>query len=215
MPPPLRLPHASEQHVLPHRGVRLVTEAERPRWNAAATAHQYLQKATLVGEHLCSVAEYQGPWLALLGWRAPARHLRPREAWVGWSHEQLSARRHFLAKNARFCILADAQQLPNLASRVLGLCTARRSADWQARWGHPLVAVESFVAGQLFGGPAYQAAGGKRLDDTRGYARVAEDCYERHDRPKHLWVRAGRGGSSPLRSGAASMAAPTTGPDRR
>jgi hypothetical protein len=150
----------------------------------------YLKNATLVGEHLCYVAEYQGAWLALLGWSAPARHLRPRDAWIGWSKDQLAARRHFLANNARFCILADPHQLPNLASRALALCTARLSADWQARWGHPIVAVESFVDGQLFRGTAYKAAGWKRLDDTSGYARVAEDFYQRHDRPKQLWVRA-------------------------
>jgi len=190
MPPPLRLPNAEEQHVLEHFTVRLITEAERPRWDAEVAAHHYLQNATLVGEHLCYVAEYQDRWLALLGWSAPARHLRPRDAWIGWSHEQLAARRLFLANNARFCILADPHQLPNLASRALALCTARLSADWQARWGHPIVAVESFVDGQFFRGTAYKAAGWQRLDDTRGYARVAEDFYERHDRPKQLWVRA-------------------------
>lgn len=190
MPPPLRLPNASEQHVLNHLRVRLITEAERPRWNAEVSAHHYLKNATLVGEHLCFVAEYQDTWLALLGWSAPARHLRPRDAWIGWSKDQLAARRHFLANNARFCILADPHQLPNLASRVLALCTARLSADWQAAYGHPIVAVESFVDGQLFRGTAYKAAGWRRLEDTSGYARVAEDFYERHDRPKQLWVRA-------------------------
>lgn len=187
---PIRLPNAQEQHVLNHLIVRLVTEEERPRWNAEVAAHHYLHNAALVGEQLCYVAEYQGTWLALLGWSAPARHLRPRDAWIGWSNEQLARRRHLLANNARFCILADAHQLPNLATRTLALCTARLSADWQARWGHPIVAVESFVDGQLFRGTAYKAAGWRRLDDTSGYARVAEDFYERHDRPKQLWVRA-------------------------
>ena len=190
MAQPLRLPNAQEQQVLDHLTVRPLTDVERSRWNAEVAAHHYLKNATLVGEQLCYVAEYQGTWLALLGWSAPARHLRPRDAWIGWSYEQLSTRRHLLANNARFCILADPHQLPNLATRALALCTARLSADWQARWGHPIVAVESFVDGQLFRGTAYKAAGWKRLDDTSGYARVAEDFYERHDRPKQLWVRA-------------------------
>ena len=50
--------------------------------------------------------------------------------------------------------------------------------------------LESFVDGQLFRGTAYKAAGWKRLDDTSGYARVAEDFYVLHERPKQLWVRA-------------------------
>ena len=85
--------------------------------------------------------------------------------------------------------MADPHQLPNLASRVLGLCCARLSQDWLDRWGHPVVGVESFVDGQLFRGTAYKAAGWTRLDDTSGYARVAEDFYVLHERPKQLWVR--------------------------
>lgn len=190
MSPPIRLPNAEEQHILDHLTVRLITEEERPRWNAQVSARHYLKNATLVGEQLCYVAEYQGQWLALLGWSAPARHLRPRDQWVGWSSEQLACRRHFLANNARFCVLADPHQLPNLATRALALNCARLSEDWQTRWGHPLVALESFVDGQLFRGTAYKAAGWLRLDDTSGFARVAEDFYQLHQRPKQLWVRA-------------------------
>lgn len=190
MAKPIRLPNAQEQAVLDHLVVRLITLEERPRWNELVSTHHYLKNATLVGEHLCYVAEYQGNWLALLGWAAPARHLRPRDAWVGWSKEQLPCRRHFMANNARFCILADPHQLPNLATRALALCCARLCQDWLARWEHPIVALESFVDGQLFRGTAYKAAGWTRLDATSGYARVAEDFYELHERPKQLWVRA-------------------------
>lgn len=190
MAKPIRLPNAQEQQVLNHLKVRLITEEERPRWNAEVSTHHYLKSATLVGEQLCYVAEHEGQWLALIGWSAAARHLRPRDAWVGWSKEQLQKRRHFIANNSRFCILADPHQLPNLASRVLALCCQRLSVDWQARWGHPIVAAESFVDGQLFRGTAYKAAGWIRLDDTSGFSRVAEDFYERHHRPKQLWVRA-------------------------
>lgn len=190
MAQPIRLPNAEEQHVLNHLTVRLIPEEERPRWNGLVCTHHYLKNATLVGEQLCYVAEYQGVWLALLGWSAAARHLRPRDAWIGWSQDQLRARRHLLANNARFCILADPHQFPNLATRALALCCARLSEDWRARWGHPILAVESFVDGQWFRGTAYKAAGWTRLDDTSGFARVAEDFYQRHDRPKQLWVRA-------------------------
>lgn len=190
MSQPFRLPNAQEQEVLERLVLRPIIDAERPRWNELVCTHHYLKSATLVGEQLCYVAEYEGQWLALLGWSAPARHLHPRDGWIGWSKEQLPCRRHFLANNARFCILADPHQLPNLATRALALNCARLSEDWLFRWGHPIVAVESFVDGQLFRGTAYKAAGWTRLDDTSGYARVAEDFYERHERPKQLWVRA-------------------------
>lgn len=186
----IRLPDVPEQQVLKDLKVRLITPEERPRWNELVSTYHYLKNATLVGEQLHYVVEYQGNWLALLGWSAAARHLRPRDAWIGWDKDQLCVRRHLLANNARFCILADAHQLPNLASRALALCCSQLAQDWQRVWGHPILAVESFVDGQLFRGTAYKAAGWTRLDDTSGFARVAEDFYERHDRPKQLWVRA-------------------------
>jgi len=79
--------------------------------------------------------------------------------------------------------------LPNLATRVLALACQRLSPDWLARHGHPLVAVESFVDGQLFRGACYKAAGWTLLGETSGYGRSAEDFYVRHNRPKQLWVK--------------------------
>src|SRR2546423_2261715 len=87
-------------------------------------------------------------------------------------------------------MLPAPHKFPNLPSACCALCVPRLSNDGRARGEHPFFAVESFGYGQLFRGSAYKAGGGTRLDDTSGYARVAEDFYERHERPKQLWVRA-------------------------
>jgi hypothetical protein len=192
MPKPLRLPNASEQAVLDGLSLRLLTEPEeKQRWDELVIAHHYLKNASLVGEQLRYVAEYQGRWLVLLGWSAPALHLKAREAWIEWSADQLRQRRHFLAQNSRLVLLADRHQFPNLATRALGLCCQRLSADWLEVHGHPIVAVESFVDSQLmYRGTAYKASGWTLLGPTAGFGRCAEDFYQRHDRPKQLWVRA-------------------------
>ena len=192
MPKPLRLPNASEQAVLDGLSLCLLTEPEdKERWDQLVAERHYLKSARLVGEQLRYVAEYQGQWLALLGWSAPALHLKAREAWIEWSPEQLRQRRHFLAQNSRLVLLVERQQFPNLATRALGRCCRRLSADWQEVHGHPIIAVESFVDSQLmFRGTAYKAAGWMLLGPTAGFGRCAEDFYQRHDRPKQLWVRA-------------------------
>ena len=192
MPKPLRLPNASEQAVLDGLTLHLLTEPEdKQRWDDLVIEHHYLKSASMVGEQLRYVAEYQGQWLVLLGWCAPALHLKAREAWIEWSSEQLSQRRHLLAQNSRLALLVERQQFPNLATRALGLCCRRLSADWLQMHGHPIVAVESFVDSQLmFRGTAYKAAGWMLLGSTAGFGRCAEDFYQRHDRPKQLWVRA-------------------------
>jgi len=192
MPKPLRLPNTSEQAVLDGLSLRLLTEADdKQRWDQLVIERHYLKNASLVGEQLRYVAQYQDRWLALLGWSAPALHLKAREAWIQWPPEQLRVRRHFLAQNSRFVLLVDRHQFPNLSTRALGLCCQRLSADWLAVHGHPIVAVESFVDSQLmFRGTAYKAAGWLLLGPTAGFGRCAEDFYQRHDRPKQLWVRA-------------------------
>lgn len=78
---------------------------------------------------------------------------------------------------------------PNLISRFMKLMLARLSADWQARWGHPLALAESFVDPQLYRGTAYKVSGWSRLGHSAGWKRSAEDFYQKHDRPKQIWVR--------------------------
>jgi len=190
MPKPLRLPEASEPALLDELSVQLIEPQEKPRWEQLIIEHHYLKNAVLVGEQLHYAARYRQWWLALLGWSAPALHLKGREAWLGWSVEQLRNRRHFVAQNSRFVLLCDRLQFPNLATRALSLCCQRLSQDWLEEHGHPILAVESFVDGQLFRGTAYKAAGWTMLGPTSGFGRCAEDFYQRHGRPKQLWVRA-------------------------
>jgi hypothetical protein len=190
MAKPLRLPGVEEQRVLDGLEIDLLLERDQQeRWNQHIIEQHYLHSATLVGEQLRYAVSYQAQWLALLGWSAPAWHLRPRDQWVTWSEEQRQARLHFFAQNSRFLILADRTQFPNLGTRAMKLCLDRLVTDWQEHHGHPLLGLESFVDGQLFRGTIYKAANWILLGPTAGFGRVAEDFYVAHDRPKQLWVR--------------------------
>ena len=190
MAKPLRLPGVEEQRVLDELEIQLLVEStQQARWNRLVKERHYLRSASLVGEQCRYAVSYQGHWVALLGWSAAAWHLGPRDEWLGWSEEQRRRRLHFLVQNSRFVILADRTRYPNLGTRSMKLCLDRLSADWQARHGHPLVAVESFVDGQLFRGTLYKASNWTLLGPTAGFGRVAEDFYVRHARPKQLWVR--------------------------
>jgi len=191
MAKPLRLPGIEEQRVLDGLEIQLLLERDqKERWNQIVIEEHYLESATLVGEQLRYSVSYEGQWLALLGWSAPAWHLQGREAWVNWSADQQRRRLHFVAQNSRFVILADRTQLPNLGTRAMKLCLERLSQDWLAQHGHPILAVESFVDAQIFRGTIYKASNWTMLGPTAGYGRVAEDFYVPHERPKQLWVRA-------------------------
>ncbi len=179
----------AERAFLQQVQVRLISQAERPRWDAEMEQHHYLKSARMVGEPLRYVAEVQGQWLALLGWSAASYHLRMREAWLGWNLEQRRQRLPFVANNARFLIL-EPGRWPNLPSRVMALCLARLPQDWQHTYGHTILVVESFVDSQLGRGTAYKANGWEALGKTAGFQRVAQDYYVAHERPKQLWVKA-------------------------
>ncbi len=183
-----RRPTNSEHEILRELVVRPLRPAERARFDALLMEHHYLHSAALVGEQLRYVATQRSRWLALLTWAAPARHLRARDQWIGWSDEQRRRRLALVVNNTRFLILPEGH-LPNLASRAMKLCLARLSADWQAAWQHPVVLVESFVDAQLFRGTAYKVSGWINPGATAGFARHAADYYVAHDRPKQLWVR--------------------------
>ncbi len=140
--------------------IRLVSLEEEARWNRLVRKRHYLKNANLVGEQLrYVVTDAKGNWLALIGWSAPALHLKARDQSIEWTEQQREGRLHLLAQNSRLVILVDRHQLPNLVSRALSLCLERLSEDWQKKYRHPIVMVESFVDRQLFEGTAYKASG--------------------------------------------------------
>src|SRR5439155_15053416 len=81
--------------------VELVGPEEEARWNKLVRKHHCLKEHRMVGESLRYVAKQNGRWIALLGWSSAAFHLRPRDAWIGWSDAQRNAGRHLMACNAR------------------------------------------------------------------------------------------------------------------
>lgn len=183
-----RQPTPDEQEVLTHLVVRLVRSDEVARFDQLMAEHHYLKNGQLVGEHLRYVAEYRGQWLALASWSAPALHLKARDRFIGWTEEQRRTRLALLVNNSRLLVLPGCQ-CPNLISRFMKLMLARLSADWEQNWGHPIALAETFVDPHLYQGTAYKVSGWNRLGPTAGWKRSAEDFYQKHDRPKQIWVR--------------------------
>jgi hypothetical protein len=85
---------------------------------------------------------------------------------------------HLIANNTRFLILPWVR-VAHLASHVLGRIAQRLSSDWQAKYGHPLYLLETFVQGDRFTGTAYRAANWLRVGQTKGRTR--------QDQPDGTW----------------------------
>lgn len=177
-----------EQAMLAGVKVRLIEKAEQAEFDDLLKTEHYLHSADLVGEQLRYVAEYEGRWVGLLAWSAAAFNLKGREDWIGWNRRQKRWRLGLVANNSRFLIRAE-RRVPNLASRVMKLCLDRLSADWERKYNHPVLVIESFVDSELFFGTCYKASGWTLLGQTQGYGRSRQDYYEEHNRPKQLWMR--------------------------
>jgi len=166
--------------------VRLMVPEERPVWDALMREHHYLGLNALVGRSLRYVAQYEGRWLALLGWASAALKCAPRDAWIGWSAPLQWQRLRLIANNSRFLLLPG-PRVKNLASRILGLNLARLSEDWQRVHGHPLVLAETFIDPGRFAGTCYRAANWLELGATRGFAK-SNRTYVEHGVAKRIWL---------------------------
>jgi hypothetical protein len=151
-------------------------------------AHHYLGSLPKIGETLWYVATYLGEWVALLSFSAAAWKCAVRDRWIGWDYRHQYDRLNLIANNSRFLILPDWHR-PNLGSRTLSLCERRLPSDWQQRFGHPLVLLETFVDPERYQGTVYQAANWAYLGDTQGFRRTRQGYSATAHAPKKVFVR--------------------------
>jgi len=116
------------------------------------------------------VRSEQGRLLACLVFGSSAWKCQDRDQWIAWSREQREKKLNFTTNNTRFLILPWVK-VPHLASWILGQISRRLSSDWQKKYGHPILLVETFVERDRFKGTAYRAANWIRVGSTTGRTR--------------------------------------------
>ena len=137
--------------------------------------HHYLGFGGPVGENIAYlVRDRLGRELACLLFSAAAWKTKPRDSWIGWDDATRARRLPLLANNSRFLILPWVR-VPHLASHLLGCIARRLAADWQARYGHPVHLLETFVERQRFRGTCYRAANWICVGQTQGRTRQDRD----------------------------------------
>jgi hypothetical protein len=135
-------------------------------------AHEhYLGHRNTVGENLRYLArDRHGQPVACALFGSAAWKCADRDAFLGWDRATRERNLQRLTNNTRF-LIPGWVQVPHLASHVLGLIARRIRADWQAKYGHPVAALETFVDRSRFKGTCYRAANWRRLGETRGRTR--------------------------------------------
>jgi hypothetical protein len=148
-------------------------------FNSLLESHHYLGYSQPVGEQLKFMVYAGERPVALFAWSSAARHLSPRDRYLGWHPEVRRRNVHFLAYNTRYLILPWVG-VPHLASHLLSRMTRMLSAEWEKVYGHPVYFAETFVDSTRHRGTCYRAANWVMLGRTQG--RGKDDLTHRPNR---------------------------------
>jgi hypothetical protein len=160
-------------------GLRLaaVTDQRASRlWNGLIDRYHYLGYKPLPGAQLRYLIQWDGGVLGAIGFGAAAWKVAARDRWIGWGREAREVHLGRVLNNARFLLLPWVQ-VKHLASKVLALAARRVAEDFPARYGEPVVLLETFVETPRFAGTCYRAANWQLLGETTGRGKL-----DRHHR---------------------------------
>ena len=152
---------------------------EERSFNGLLEQHHYLGYSQPVGEQLKFMVYAGERPVALFAWSSAARHLSPRDRYLGWSPALRQRNIRFLAYNTRYLILPWVQ-VPHLASHLLSRMTRMLSGEWEKVYGHPVYFAETFVDTTRHRGTCYRAANWVMLGRTQG--RGKDDLTHRPNR---------------------------------
>lgn len=180
-------PIADKLGNLPPVSIKLISGSQQePLWDHLVRTHHYLSYQKLIGHRLKYFACLGDQPVAALSWSAPALKLAARDQFIGWSDAQRKRHLSLLASNSRFLILPWVK-VPNLASHVLSLNIERLNTDWQQRFNHRLLILETFVDGRYFNGTSYKAANWLHVGDTYGSGKQGKG-YVYHGKAKEIYL---------------------------
>ncbi len=167
--------------------VRPVIGNEENHFKKLMEAHHYLGWLPKIGETIWYAASLHDEWIALLSFSSAALKCSTRDQWIGWGYRHQYDRLHLVTNNSRFLILPN-WHYPNVASRILSLCQRRLASDWQQRFNHPLLLLETFVDPSRFAGTIYKAANWNFLGYSKGFQRTREHYSQNNPSPKMVFA---------------------------
>ena len=153
---------------------------EESSFNALIEHHHYLGYTQPVGEQLKYMVFAGERPVACLAWSSAARHLGPRDRFIGWSREARRRNIRFIGYHSRYLVLPWVR-VPHLASHILGRMAALVPRDWERIYGHPVYYLETFIDPQRWRGTCYRAANWFALGFTTGRGKASNS--HRPNRP--------------------------------
>jgi hypothetical protein len=146
--------------------------AEEALFNGLIEHHHYLGYVQPVGEQVKYTIYASERPIACVAWSSAARHLGPRDRFIGWDAEQRRRNIRFIAYQSRYLILPWVR-VPHLASHILGRMAAMLPRDWERVYDHPVCYLETFTDPARWRGTCYRAANWIELGLTTGRGKAA------------------------------------------
>jgi hypothetical protein len=140
---------------------------EEALFNGLIEHHHYLGYTQPIGEQLKYMVFARQRPVACLAWSSAARHLGPRDRFIGWNPEARKRNIRFIAYQSRYLIFPWVR-VPHLASHILGRMAAMISKDWERLYGHGIYYLETFIDPTRNKGTCYRAANWIPLGLTTG-----------------------------------------------
>ena len=152
--------------------IHRVTDAQEIQlFRSLLQQYHYLGYSGPVGENMqYLVYDRHERLLGCLLYGAAAWRVAGRDRFIGWNDAARKQGLSRIANNMRFLLLPNVQ-VPHLASHLLAMMGRRLSVDWQDKYGHPIILLETFVEQQRFAGTCYKAANWICVGQTTGRSR--------------------------------------------
>ena len=162
-------------------------KVESRSWREHVERYHYLGCRVPFGANLRYWVRNRDRELACLLWISPAWKMKPRDLWIGWSDEQRQRHLQWIVNNGRFLILPWVR-VKGLASKILALSARQMPHDWQTRYGHRPLLLETLVDADRFRGTCYRAANWTYLGPTAGRGRMDREHKAHGQAIKDIYV---------------------------
>ena len=162
-------------------------EAESRLWREHVERYHYLGCRVPFGANLRYWVRNRDRELACLLWTSPAWKMQARDAWIGWSDERRQCNLQWIVNHGRLLILPWVR-VKGLASKILALSAGQLPHDWQTRYGHRPLLLETLVDATRFRGTCYRAANWIHLGQTSGRGRMDREHKNQGQAIKDIYV---------------------------
>ncbi len=143
------------------------SKSDEKLYNGLIGVYHYLGYKQANGEQLKYLIYGKGRLLGCIGYGVAAWKVACRDQYIGWSSRMREDNLFKIVNNNRFLILPWIK-VHNLASYILSITRKCLKTDWQKKYCHSIVLLETFVERDRFLGTCYQADNWHYLGKTTG-----------------------------------------------